>query len=203
MSILKKRLKRFVNRSRFVIYTNTPKSKMPFYAAFVIGTYKTGTTSMNHFLSSLGLRHLTINSYVKERYAQGDFDYLDRLTRHFHSFDDNPWHRLDVIERYMQSDEDNRFILTTREAGRWFESYTSHQLSHGLPRPIAKETFVRDNLLRHNDACRELAAKYSKPLLEVDVTTSHDSAKLITQFLGMPDRGVGFPHSNAAVKSDS
>lgn len=113
--MLLKKIKSIYKRHRFKIKFLTPKPSMPFDAVFVIGQNKTGTTSMYHFFSSLGLRHLTINNIVKFKFFNGEYDYLDRLVNSFHSFDDIPWNRLDVIERYMSMDRNFYFILTIRD----------------------------------------------------------------------------------------
>lgn len=67
---LKQKIKSFYKiykRNRFKLKFLTPKPKMPFEVAFVIGSGKTGTISMYHFLKSIGLRHLTINNIVKAK----------------------------------------------------------------------------------------------------------------------------------------
>lgn len=198
---LRHRLKRLKNRSLFRLYETFPKRTMPFDAIFVIGTYKTGTTSMHHFFEGNGLRHLTINTFVKRRYASGDLDYLDFLVTRYHSFDDNPWHKLDVIDRYMRREGDFRFILTTRDPQAWFDSYVRHNLRHRLAPPPSHQraAFIEQNLVRHNDACRELAARYHRPLLELDVTTAQGPEETILRFVGLPDKGARFPHSNPST----
>lgn len=193
------RTKSIYKRHRFKLRLLTRKSEQPFDCAFVIGQNKTGTTSTHHFLRSLGLRHLTINEVVKARYFEGDLEYLDRLTRHFHSFDDNPWNRLDVIERYMRQEADFRFILTLRDPDEWFDSLVRFNRRRGRPVPeeAERQGRIEERLIHHNRECRRLAEAHRKPLLEVDVTRDADAPARIIEFLGLtPTTSPAFPHSN-------
>ena len=153
---------------------------------------------MHHFLKAIGLRHLSINEIVKKHYFNKNFEYLDLLTEHFHSFDDVPWNRLDVIERYMNSDRNNYFILTTRDPDAWFKSAVSFgkQLGRKVPSEDERNEYIEQTLHRHNQSCRELAALHGKKLLEIDVTSEEDAAAKITSFLGISNRNIPFPHSN-------
>ena len=141
--------KKVRNKTLFRYRVCTPKPSMPFDAIFVVGYYKTGTTSMHHFLKTNGLRHLTINREVKKRFWARDFRYLEHLVRHFHSFDDNPWHNPTVIEHFARAEMDYRFILTTRDENEWFDSYCRHNLRHGaLPCITNLDFSVRVSVIR-------------------------------------------------------
>ena len=201
-STFRRKVKRGVNRLLFRYNEIVPKRKMPFDGIFVIGTYKTGTTSMHHYFSSIGLRHLTINTEVKRRYANNDWEYLNFLVSRYHSFDDNPWHRLDVVEHFMRQQRDFRFILTVRDQETWFRSFVAHNLRHGYQPPLKEEksAFTKKMLIDHNSACRKMALRYNKPLLEIELASEPEPEQRILSFVGLPDRGVQFPHSNRAQR---
>lgn len=191
-------LRRYKNEVRRFYRLNTPKKEIGCDGIFVIGTYKTGTTSMHHFFEKNGLRHMSINTEVKRRHSAGNLAYLDRIVKHYHSFDDSPWNKLDVIERYMKSSKDHRFILTTREPFDWFKSFSSHQVRNGYSKLLKadEESVIQHFLIDHNNTCRKLAKKYNKPLLEVNIATEKSIERKLLEFSGLKDRGVKFPHSN-------
>ncbi|WP_170329166.1 sulfotransferase [Ruegeria arenilitoris] len=176
-----------------------PRPNFDFDNVFVIGMNKTGTTSVNLFLKSLGLRHLTINEHVKQQWSLQRHSYLMWLTKRFNSFDDVPWNRPDVIERLMQIDQDSRFILTLRDSDEWFSSLQRFRAKRGRPVPSDDEAEHIKNtlLLAHNENCRALAQRYDRKLLEVDVTKDSQVAVKIAAFLGLDTSQLPeFPHAN-------
>lgn len=195
---LRKRLKRARNEFVHACNLYTPPPKMPFGKAFVIGMPKTGTSSVRDFLKANGSRHLTIFHPVTARWQAGDHAYLERCIAHYNSFDDRPWNKMDMIERLMQRDTADRFILTIRDPNVWFDSRNRYNQRFGYP-PTPEEQrreTIETVYLPHYDRCRALAKQYGKQILEIDVTQEQRSAEKIVDFLCLPDSQIAFPHSN-------
>ena len=198
MPRLRKRLKRARNEIVHACNLYTPPPKMPFGKAFVIGMPKTGTSSVRDFLKANGSRHLTIFRPVTDRWMVGDHAYLQRCIAHYNSFDDRPWNKMDMIERLMQRDTADRFILTIRDPNAWFDSRNRYNLRFGYP-PTPEERrdeTVETLYLLHYERCRALAKHYDKQILEIDVTQDKASAEKIADFLNLRGTQITFPHSN-------
>ena len=195
MSKLKKSIKMRFWRYRYKRHFLFPKSEMPFDAVFVIGANKTGTTSTHHFLRDLGLRHLTINEDVKRRYFKNDFAYLDYLTTRFHSFDDVPWNRLDVVEHFMKKDRNFLFILTIRDPNEWYGSFVRFYKKLGRTME-GDRNYMIEKKAHHDATCISLAKQNNKPLLIVDVTKDSEAGRKIANFLNVPVKIAKFPHVN-------
>lgn len=196
----KKRIKRARNYVRHQYFLNTAKPSFPFDAVFVIGMPKTGTSSTKAVLEAAGSRHLTIYHPVTDHWERGDYEYLDRVMQHFNSFDDKPWNRLDVVERSMRASADHRFVLTTRDADDWFESLQRYSIMVGRAAPSEEVRMASiDAYRRHYNECRELAVRYSRDLLEVDVTRDADAVSRLSGFLGIHIPLSEFPHVNRTV----
>ena len=191
----KKHFRRYV----YIVTMMRPRPKFDFDNVFVIGYNKTGTTSMNRFLTQLGMRHLGHNQHTKAQWQNKRYGYLLWVTKRINSFDDVPWNRMDVIERLMQLDQDSRFILTVRDPDKWFKSYQRFEKKIGrVPPPDdVAEKWKSDILLTHNVRCRELAKQYGRSLLEIDVTRDPDAKTKVCEFIGLdPATAPDFPHAN-------
>ncbi len=193
-SVYRRRLRRYA----YLRHLLSGKPPAPFDCAFVIGQNKTGTTSMARFLEACGLRHLSINEHVRARYHREGIAYLDQLARHFHSFDDLPWNRLEVIEHFMSQDRDFRFILTTRDPDAWFDSWVRFQRKRQrTPPPEADRARLTEGLRSRDAHCRLLAARFARPLLELDLERDADAAKRVAAFLSLDPAAVPpMPHAN-------
>lgn len=187
-----------VRRYSYLRHLLSAKPSAPFDCAFVIGQNKTGTTSMARFLAACGLRHLSINEHVRQKYARDGLPYLDRLARHFHTFDDLPWNQLEVIEHFMRQDRDFRFILTTRDPDAWFDSWVRFQNQRRRAPPAeADRAHLTARLRERDQRCRGLARQFGRPLLEIDITRDADAAQRIAGFLSLDPVAVpAMPHAN-------
>lgn len=186
-----------VRRYFFLRYFAVPLEPMPFDKVFVIGQYKTGTTSMHVFFLEHGLRHMSINRLLRNRHWYGKWGLIDRTIEHFHSFDDAPWNYPDTIERLMKMDRDFRFILTLRDPDSWFDSYVRFFGERGkwTPDEEDRESFIEERYHGHNKWCRDLAEAHDKPLLEVDISDD-DAPRRIREFLELPPSDIPMPHTN-------
>ena len=128
---------------------------------------------------------------------KGDYSYLDKLVKCYNSFDDRPWNRLDVIERYMSYPKDFRFILTVRDPNERFDSAVRYCIKLGLKPPTEEQRpqWVERYLL-HNKSCRNFANNYGKKLLEINVIRGKEVGFKIITFLGLKNQNIDFPHIN-------
>lgn len=196
------KLPHHIRRYLFIPTLVFKKPKMPFDAVFVVGQSKTGTTSMHHFLKRLGCKHMTINKFAQKLYHSKKWWALDIIVSRYNSFDDSPWHRLDLIEHYMKSGKDFRFILTTRNPDAWFNSFVAYFGHKGrdVPREQERRELIEKLLLRHNERCLELSEKYHKPILIIDLSRP-GVEKEITTFLGLPDTAEKMPKANQGFRT--
>ena len=190
--------KRKIRRYRYLGSLMISRPKFDFDNVFVIGYNKTGTTSVNLFLRSLGLRHLTINKHVKSQWKKGNYDYLIFLTKRFNSFDDLPWNRTDVVERLVSLDQDSRFILTVREPNAWFDSWVrfEHSIGRTPPRESQRDEYIQV-LLQHDEDCRRLVGERNHKFLELELAVEPEPGRKIADFLGLGREFLPeFPHAN-------
>lgn len=108
---------------------------------FGIGFPKTGTTSLEFALETLGYRVLRGHwkfphtFYLQALYIHRDYDEIFRLTDYWDAFADTPWGGTDLYEEISRRLPDSRFILTLRDPDSWYESLekllTMFDLDHG------------------------------------------------------------------------
>lgn len=94
---------------------------------FVIGTHKTGTTSLMLFLSDLGFRLGLERQFLMltADYHAGNWDEIFRVIKNYEAFQDEPFNQASdaFIAEIQKRYPDAKFILSTRDnATEWFHS---------------------------------------------------------------------------------
>jgi hypothetical protein len=183
---------------------------------FVIGFYKTGTTTLYEALRLLGYR--TINGDKPGSYPGADDG--ETLLRQieagnyrlptfdlFDAFTDNPYFHL-WREMYRQF-PDAKYILTVRNEASWIEScarfYRNRRVrpmrvwmfgAHANPgADDASRQAWLDAYRAHNAAVREHFASRLHQFIEVDPTAKREWGQLC-EFLGRPVPSMPWPHAN-------
>jgi hypothetical protein len=182
---------------------------------FGIGWAKTGVTTLGRCLRELGYRHHGQRLDLVKDLGSGDLATAD-LSRILaaaavhEAFTDWPW-----ILLYRQLDEafpGSRFVLTTREPGRWLRSYRSmiarlppatpevvarRRILYGLPFPDVTDAMLLERRARHDAAVRDWFRGRPESLLTVDWESGGGWNELCG-FLRLPVPAVPFPHENRA-----
>jgi len=181
---------------------------VPRQKVFCIGFQKTGTTSLQYALSILGYR-------VAGIFSINDLVHLDEirvraleLTPNFDAFADNPWpvlfRELDVT--YPGS----KFILTTRDADRWYASACKHfgvggtkmrEWIYGAASPIGHRDEYVHRMTSHVIEVRAYFTDRSADFLEFNVARGDGWVELCS-FLDKPVPHRPFPRLNTAVMRD-
>lgn len=183
---------------------------------FVIGFYKTGTTTLYEALKLLGLR--AINGDKPGSYPGADDgetllrqieagDYRLPTFDLFDAFTDNPYFHL-WREMYRQF-PDAKYILSVRDEQPWIEScarfYRNRRVRpmrvwmfgpHANPgADAASRQAWLDAYRAHNAAVREFFASRPGQCMEFDPTRMREWAPLC-EFLGRPVPSSPWPHAN-------
>jgi hypothetical protein len=188
---------------------------------FVIGFYKTGTTTLYEALKLLGLR--AVNGDKPGSYPGADDgetllrqieagDYRLPTFDLFDAFTDNPYFHL-WREMYRQF-PDAKYILSVREEQPWIAScarfYRNRRVrpmrvwmfgAHANPGADAasREAWL-EAYRAHNAAVREFFASRPQQFMEFDPTRMREWGPLC-QFLGRPVPSASWPHANV-TKAD-
>jgi hypothetical protein len=185
---------------------------------FGVGWAKTGVTTLGRCLSILGYDHQGQRFDLVDELKFVDIDCGGLATAEisrilavaavYEAFTDWPW-----ILLYRQLDEafpGSRFVLTTREPGRWLRSYRSmikqlppatdrdiarRRILYGLPFPDVTDAMLLERRARHDVAVKEWFCGRPEQLLVVDWESAAEWEPLCG-FLGMPVPTLPFPHEN-------
>lgn len=174
---------------------------------FGIGFHRTGTTTLNECLKSLGFSHKGYDLDLLRKVDRGELEEVRRVADRYECFDDWPWPLI-----FRSLDEwypDAKFILTTRKSPEvWLDSVKRHakttgptesrQIIYGHPRVEGHEDVYLERYRRHNQEVREYFSDRPDDLLEICWETGSDWEDLCT-FLDMevPDRPL--PHANKST----
>jgi hypothetical protein len=171
-----------------------------------VGFHKTGTTSLQAALSTLGFSVCSGRTEAAAQMAEGEYDSLWRLTERYDAFRDNPWPLL-----YREFDErwpGSRFILTWREESLWLQSVLRHfgatstpmrRLIYGAGSPTGHEAAY---LRRYRDHNRAVAHYFRQGKALVSLNWEQgDGWRQLCQFLDRPIPPMPFPHLNKAAQA--
>jgi exopolysaccharide biosynthesis predicted pyruvyltransferase EpsI len=175
---------------------------------FGIGWAKTGTTTLGACLRRLGYDHQGQNLSLVDGIMRGDLAKTLRIAAAKESFEDWPW--ILLFRELDAAFPGSRFILTTRDPGRWLASYRAMLASEGEPtaemariraflfgmdvRSATDEELV-GRFLRHRDEVLGHFQGRPHDLLVVDWERGDGWAE-VSGFLGLPQPDEPFPHLN-------
>lgn len=108
------------------------------YKIFCIGQNKTGTTSLKIALSLLGYKlcpediMYDFGSVHFKDFRDGRYDGILDLVIQYDVFEDRPWNHTDFYKVLDKTYDGSKFILTTRNADQWWDSYIRWDKKIGL-----------------------------------------------------------------------
>lgn len=176
---------------------------------FCIGFHKTGTTTLEVALTTLGYR-VTGSFGTKDLNIAGKArDEAFRIAESFDAFEDNPWPIL-----YRELDEHfpgSHFILTRRPSADWIRSQVKDFATAETPMrrwiygetagcPVGNEAVYVARYERHNREVLDYFRDRPGDLLIFDLPADAGWEKLCT-FLGHEVPEKPFPHANKASLS--
>ena len=171
---------------------------------FCIGFQKTGTTSMNRALTTLGYRVTSYFGVSDANIAVTMYDGARERIRNFDAFEDMPW---PILFRDLDLWEPgSKFILTLRDPDEWYKSVLGHfgesqtemrKMVYGpdCGSPMHNETAYKDRYNRHNREVLEYFEGRPDDLLVLRLEEGLDWDRLCG-FLGEPKPAAAFPKSN-------
>jgi hypothetical protein len=186
---------------------------------FVIGSNKTGTTSLTLALRGLGYsvapEGLVYNkdSGVFEAFHAGVYDKVYDIINRFDAFEDRPYNHTDFYKRLDKKYLGSKFILTLRDTQSWIESYRRwnekmnlkkmwyyrivSQTCYGIDDFLGNEEVMRKKYEQRNAAIQQYFTGTGK-LLVMDMEMG-DGWNVLCPFLEKPLVAKPFPHLNRTV----
>lgn len=170
---------------------------------FCIGAHKNATTTLEAALIRLGI-NMCPQIEVAYKHLGADIDHSEealQLTDIYDGFQDSPWNHLDFYKKLYQRHPDAYFILTSRPANEWYESYVRFiekgwkQWSRFTYRHLFERVYeypclpenrekLEQNYVTRNTQIREFFA--NKPDAKfLDVQISELNYPLLCNFLGI------------------
>lgn len=89
---------------------------------FGIGLHKTGTTTLIHCLSLLGLKRGP-DSFMTNKWINGKYGPIFDVVKKFDAFADSPWNHPLFYKHLDKEFPKSKFILTTRNTDNWLVSF--------------------------------------------------------------------------------
>ena len=175
---------------------------------FCIGFQKTGTTSLDKALKTLGYRVTGVFGR-KLTYEEFRRDYVEmglKLAAECDAVQDMPW---PLMFRELDATFPGaRFVLTIRDTEKWYKSISSHfgdnpyhiqQNTYGedAGTPIGNEQRYKAIYDAHNDAVREYFKQRPNDLLVMNLERG-DGWEQLCPFLGEPIPRKPFYRANSA-----
>jgi len=162
-----------------------------------IGFNKTGTTSMGHAFSLLGLKNCSFNRYVfRNLYKKGKLDKLLKFSAKLDAFDDFPWIKTEVIQLMDQTFPNSKFVNTVREEEAWKVSnfnFTKKSMNIEVDNALAWKGY-----LNHQKFINNYFKNRPEDILNVSIKDP-DGFQKLSKFLGIPTNHSKFPHANKGV----
>jgi hypothetical protein len=172
---------------------------------FCIGFHKTGTTSLNVALKTLGYRVTGPNGVNDPDIARNVYRMADDLVKRYDAFQDNPW---PIIYKELDGKyPGSKFILTLRDADAWIKSQVRHfgrqetemrKWIYGVGCPEGNEATYLEVFERHNREVLDYFQDRPQDLLIMDLAKGHGWGQLCP-FLGVEIPCIEFPHVNKAT----
>lgn len=175
---------------------------------FCIGFHKTGTTSMNAALTMLGYRTTSYFGVWEEDIAETVHAQARAKLDEFDAFEDMPWPCI-----YPDLDiwvPDSRFILTTRDTDRWYDSVLNHFggvsnpmrewiYGEGFGAPQDNEEHYKRVYNQHYREVREYFKNRPGDILELSMEHGF-SWEPLCEFLREPVPNQPFPKKNTRLQ---
>ncbi len=186
---------------------------------FLVGSNKTGTTSINMALASLGYKVLHpfrvfnnwdiyFNDFVNCRYER-----LYRLVDNHDVVKDRPFNHGDFYRILDAQYPNSKFILSVREPESWYGSYQRWNKKIGLRdkpfyRLVSQSCYGIDDFIANKEKMIEVYENRNKDIIEYFdnredfccISVSDDCCwEKICGLLGKDIPAFSFPHSNRTV----
>jgi hypothetical protein len=151
-------------------------------------------------MKRLGFKHCSWDRDVwREWYKKGKIAKVLRYAKHFESFDDLPWNKIEILELLDKEFPGSKFVLLERDSESWFESFQKHQIKKGRIPTTDKESCIK-KYEEHNEHIRQyFSGEKRKQLLIMNVIKGEGYEKLCP-FLELPVLNEPFPASNKSKK---
>lgn len=169
---------------------------------FCIGFHKTGTTSLAVALKILGYQVTGPNGVRDPNIAANVHNMIDKLTKKYDAFQDNPW---PVMYRELDRKyPDSKFILTVRDSSAWIRSQVKHfgyketpmrKWIYGAGCPKGNEELYINRYERHNEEVMAYFIDRPEDLIIMDLAKG-DGWNELCVFLDKPVPDMSFPHAN-------
>lgn len=184
---------------------------------FVIGTHKTGTSTMKQCLIQLGYNILPFGVSYQHiiHEVNNNYDKLRPLIEKYDAFEDSPWNHNDLYKWLYKNYPDSKFILTTRNTKNWLDSYKRWTTQHSFIRNrefyklASKSCYGVDDLIKYPNIMikkyesrnREVIKFFenSDNFMEFDIENNNGWVQLCN-FLDVDVVMSKFPHVNKTKK---
>lgn len=182
---------------------------------FIIGSNKTGTTSLTKALEVLKFNVCpeycySPNSNILKNFQLGNYEKLFYLVNQYDVFEDRPWNHTDFYKLLDNKYPNSKFILTIRDTDKWVNSvkkwgnkiglinptfYTIvSQTCYGVDDYLSDETIFRTKYDERNSEIINYF-KDKDNLLVINVE-NNDGWELLCGFLDKPVPNKPFPFLN-------
>ena len=170
---------------------------------FGVGFHKTGTSTLNDVLQILGYRVCGNKNVLAKDLLNNDLSRLDSFFEEYDAFQDNPWPLL--YKEFYQKYPESKFILTTRDEDKWWNSLLNHfgsehtpmrQWIYGNGVPEGNEPLYRERYRQHNKEVIDFFSDKPEQLLVIDWKENDSKWERICEFLEKPVPQSNFPHAN-------
>lgn len=183
---------------------------------FCIGSNKTGTTSLDSALRSLGYNvcpekiMFMMGSKYFENQKDGNYESIFELVGKYDAFEDRPWNHTDFYKHLDKKFPNSKFILTIRDVNNWIESYHRWETKinlrsqwfynlvsnycYGIDDFLSDENLMRQKYIERNNQIIEYF-RNSNNLLILDLE-KNDGWEKLCSFLNKSVPEKSFPHLN-------
>ncbi len=181
---------------RLSLRITKPRSFKNYNKVFCVGWQKTGTTSFGDGMRRLGFKHCSWDRDVwREWYEKGNIAKVFRYAKHFESFDDLPWNKIEILEQLDKEFPGSKFVLLERDSESWFKSFQKQLIKKGHIPSTDKASCIK-KYEEHNEYVRQyFSGEKQKQLLIMNVING-DGYEKLCPFLELPVLNEPFPHSN-------
>jgi hypothetical protein len=156
---------------------------------FIIGSSRTGTSSMAVALMQLGFTYTGWHPRLVDSLRHADDESIYAVADKFEAFKDPPWNVGDFYRALDRRYPRSKFINTVRESTSWLASFRRYFGVQG-------ESNLLEHYERRNEEIRGYFAGRDADFLEIDVCRG-DGWEKLTPFLGFPVRHGPFPNADS------